>query len=298
MWHSIFLVIFSFCLVIFTIIFCFSFGTSSLTDLEESLRENQTNTQIQMEIDTLEALLPMSDSPILNINTKWRDSIRSHHNIFLKEYEAFTSKFTVAPHKSSVGVYASTIDKYDKWNSIVLRLFGNDTKFANMFPNTMRILNSAGQPFPSIIFSTLSPGAELEPHRGVTKAVLRYHLGLRVPKAFENCHISLWDENGKEFKHSWEAGKDVVFDDTFEHGVQNRTKESRTVLFLDVQREYNDTKHQETRDRLLQIGNKLVHYNELKRINALWARTLRVRHLSRFSRLRKKNQSWRRNYLK
>ena len=284
MWHSIFFVI----LVIFTIIFIFRFGTNkpaTHTDLEES---NQSNTQIQMEIDTLEALLPMSDTPILNINPKWRDCLRSHHNIFLKEYEAFTSKYTVAPHRSSVGVYASSIDKYDKWNSIVLLLFGNDTKFAHMFPKTMRILNSVEQPFPSIIFSTLSPGAVLEPHRGVTKAVLRYHLGLRVPKAFDNCHISLWDENGKEFKHSWEAGKDVVFDDTFEHGVQNRTKESRTVLFLDVQREYNDTKHQKVRDRLLQIGNNVVHYNELKRIDALWARTLRVRHLSR---LRKKNQS-------
>jgi len=202
------------------------------------------------------------------------------------EYDAFTSKFTVASHKSSVGVYASSIDKYNKWNSIVLRLFGNDTKFANMFPNTMRILNSAGQPIPSIIFSTLSPGAVLEPHRGVTKAVLRYHLGLRVPKAFDNCHISLWDENGEEFKHSWEAGKDVVFDDNFLHGVQNRTKEPRTVLFLDVQREYNNTKHLDARDRLLHIGNKIVDYNELKQINALWARTLWERFL-RVQRLRR-----------
>lgn len=276
MWHPTFLLIFSFCLIIITIIFHFSLGTAQPATHTDS---NQTNTQIQMqmEIDTLEALLPMSDTPILDINPKWRNCIRSHHNIFLKEYESFTSKFTVAPHRSSVGVYASSVDKYDKWNSIVLRLFGNDTKFAHMFPNTMRILNSTGQHFPSIIFSTLSPGAVLEPHRGVTKAVLRYHLGLRTPKAFDKCHISLWDENGKEFKHNWEVGKDVVFDDTFEHGVQNRTKQSRTVLFLDVQREYNNTKHQETRDRLLQLGNRVVHYNELKRINALWERTLTER---------------------
>ena len=270
MWYLILLIIFS-----IIIIFFLSLGIGSHTDLE-SLRMNQNRRQIQMETerDHLESLLPVSDTPILDINPKWRDWIRCHDSIFLKEYDAFTSKFTIASHKSSVGAYASSIDKYDKWNSIVLRLFDNDTKFANMFPNTMRILNSTGECIPSIIFSTLSPGAVLEPHRGVTKAVLRYHLGLRAPKAFDNCYISLWDENGKEFKHSWKAGNDIVFDDNFLHGVQNHTKEPRTVLFLDIKREYNDAKHKYARDRLLHIGNKIVKYNELKQINDLWLRTL------------------------
>lgn len=226
----------------------------------------------QVEIDRLDSLLPLSDAPILDINPRWREYIRSHHQVFLEEYDAFASKFTVAHHRDNVGGYASSIDKYDKWNSIVLRLFDHDTKFAQMFPNTMRVLNSAGEHIPSIIFSTLAPGAVLDPHRGVTKSVLRYHLGLRVPRDFNECYISLWDESGEEFRHSWEDGRDIVFDDNYLHGVQNRTEEPRTVLFLDVRRSYVDSQHQKIRDRLLRLGRKTVRHNEINNINAVYSK--------------------------
>jgi beta-hydroxylase len=61
--------------------------------------------------------------------------------------------------------------------------------------------------------------------------VLRYHLGLIVPREAEACRIRV----GEDIRH-WEAGKSMIFDDTFNHEVWNDTDEMRVVLFVDVLR--------------------------------------------------------------
>jgi ornithine lipid ester-linked acyl 2-hydroxylase len=81
------------------------------------------------------------------------------------------------------------------------------------------------------LFSILAPGARLPPHRGPWNGVLRYHLGLKVPKQADRCRIEV---NGE--KAYWQEGKSLVFDDTYEHAVWNDTTETRVVLFLDVVR--------------------------------------------------------------
>lgn len=222
-------------------------------------------------LQRLESVLPLCETPILETSPFWRKYIRSHKEVFLQEYDAFASEYTASLARDNIGAYASTIDTHEKWTSIVLRLFDQDTEFAQLFPTTMRVLSRAGVHIPSIIFSTLAPGAVLKPHRGVTKSVLRYHLGLRVPRDFRNCYISLWDESGREYRHSWECGKDVVFDDNYLHGVQNHTEEPRTVLFLDVRRPYQDAEQQRIRDRLLRIGHDMVRRDEVPKINALYS---------------------------
>ena len=63
------------------------------------------------------------------------------------------------------------------------------------------------------------------------KGVLRYHLGIIVPKDAEACRIRV----GDDFRH-WQEGKSLIFDDTFNHEVWNDTDETRVVLFVDVLR--------------------------------------------------------------
>ena len=75
---------------------------------------------------------------------------------------------------------------------------------------------------------------KIPPHTGPNKCVLRYHLGLIVPKNKEKCTITV----GNETKF-WEEGKDMIFDDLYEHHVENNTNEQRVVLFLDIQKKYN-----------------------------------------------------------
>jgi beta-hydroxylase len=81
------------------------------------------------------------------------------------------------------------------------------------------------------LFSILLPGARLPPHRGPWKGFLRYHLGLMVPAASDQCGIAV----DGQLAH-WQEGKSLLFDDTYEHRVWNDTLETRVVLFLDVVR--------------------------------------------------------------
>ena len=81
------------------------------------------------------------------------------------------------------------------------------------------------------MFSILSPRKHILDHRGPYKGVLRYHLGLIVPRDAEACRIRV----GEDVRH-WEEGKSMIFDDTFNHEVWNDTDETRVVLFVDVLR--------------------------------------------------------------
>jgi beta-hydroxylase len=79
------------------------------------------------------------------------------------------------------------------------------------------------------MFSILAPRKHILPHRGPYKGILRYHLGLIVPKDKEDCRIRV----GSEIRH-WEEGKSLLFDDTYDHEVWNDTDETRVVLFVDI----------------------------------------------------------------
>src|SRR3546814_18735263 len=57
--------------------------------------------------------------------------------------------------------------------------------------------------------SILSPRYHIPAHSGVTKGILRAHLGLIVPREREKCRIRIGDEI-----RYWEPGKIFVIDDT------------------------------------------------------------------------------------
>eukprot|EP01050_Picozoa_sp_SAG11_P002368 SAG11_NODE_119_length_15911_cov_7.077599_2_plen_202_part_00 len=80
------------------------------------------------------------------------------------------------------------------------------------------------------LFSAISPGTHLKPHCGGTNARLTCHLPLLVPAAAK-CTIRVGSES-----RSWEEGKCIVFDDSFEHEVSyaenGDSTEDRIVLLL------------------------------------------------------------------
>ncbi len=79
---------------------------------------------------------------------------------------------------------------------------------------------------PEVMFSVLTPGTHILPHRGVTNARVVCHLPLIVP---EDCALVVGGE-----PHAWREGRAVVFDDTFEHEAWNRGSRTRVVLIIDV----------------------------------------------------------------
>ncbi|XP_041768465.1 uncharacterized protein LOC121591703 [Anopheles merus] len=74
-------------------------------------------------------------------------------------------------------------------------------------------------------FSVMHPGTHVWPHCGPTNCRVRAHLGLRVPPG---TYIRVAQET-----RSWENGKWLIFDDSFEHEVWHNGTETRLVLIVD-----------------------------------------------------------------
>jgi aspartyl/asparaginyl beta-hydroxylase (cupin superfamily) len=119
----------------------------------------------------------------------------------------------------------------DRWKTFFLYGYGFEAKLGvEMCPKTAALMREIPG-MTTAMFSILSPRKHILDHRGPYKGVLRYHLGLVVPEDAESCRIRV----GEDFRY-WEAGKSLVFDDTFNHEVWNDTDETRIVLFVDVLR--------------------------------------------------------------
>ncbi|CAJ1388510.1 unnamed protein product [Effrenium voratum] len=74
------------------------------------------------------------------------------------------------------------------------------------------------------LFSRLKPGTRLRTHCGPTNMRLTCHLGLVIP---EGCTITAGQET-----RTWEEGRCLVFDDSFEHSVENTSDQSRVILLV------------------------------------------------------------------
>lgn len=104
---------------------------------------------------------------------------------------------------------------------------------ARRCPRTMAALERvpmtqiAGQT-PSVLFSRLTAGAHIPPHRGMLNCRLICHMPLMVP---EGC----WLRVGSETR-TWEEGKLLIFDDSIEHEAKNGSDETRIVLLFDLWR--------------------------------------------------------------
>lgn len=119
----------------------------------------------------------------------------------------------------------------ERWKSYFFYGFGlrSDANCARC-PRTAALIEAIPG-MTTAMFSILEPGARLPAHRGPWKGVIRYHLGLMVPRDRKKCGIEL----DGQVAH-WEEGRSLVFDDTYQHSVWNDTHETRVVLFLDVTR--------------------------------------------------------------
>ncbi|MGJ7580389.1 aspartyl/asparaginyl beta-hydroxylase domain-containing protein [Variovorax sp. RHLX14] len=80
-------------------------------------------------------------------------------------------------------------------------------------------------------FFILASGKVLPAHCVPCEGVLRYHFGLRIPVSDKSCDIRVLYET-----RTLSEGKALVFDNTFQHEVWNRTSEWRIVLFVDFLR--------------------------------------------------------------
>ena len=142
-----------------------------------------------------------------------------------------------------------TIQTDHNWKTFFLTGIGMDCAGnARRCPETMRLLKK----IPGVktaFFSILSPRKHIPAHRGAYNGILRLHLALLVPEPREQCRIRI----GNDYR-SWNEGKALIFDDTFNHEVWNDTDGYRVVLFVDFARPLRQPWHW-MNERLLNMGS-------------------------------------------
>ena len=116
------------------------------------------------------------------------------------------------------------------WKRFYLKWYGDPLPSAHaLCPNTVAMLEK----IPTVkaaMFALLPPGSKLNPHRDPFAGSLRYHLGLVTPNS-DQCLIYVDGE-----PYSWRDGDDIVFDETYVHWAENKTDQTRVILFCDVER--------------------------------------------------------------
>jgi aspartate beta-hydroxylase len=104
---------------------------------------------------------------------------------------------------------------------------------------------------PEVMFSVLTPGTHILPHRGVTNTRAVCHLPLVVP---EDCALVVGGE-----ARAWREGEAVAFDDTYEHEAWNRGSRTRVVLIVDV---WNPHLTAAERDAVAALAEAMGDFNE------------------------------------
>ena len=124
------------------------------------------------------------------------------------------------------GYMSETQTRHHGWNTFNFFFYGK--KFeenCERCPHTTAVLESLPRfERDHIMFSALNPHTRIPPHTGPMNGILRAHLGLVVP---QGCYIRVGPD-----ERTWEEGKMLVFDDSFEHEVFNHSDSVRIVLFM------------------------------------------------------------------
>jgi quercetin dioxygenase-like cupin family protein len=94
------------------------------------------------------------------------------------------------------------------------------------FPKTLELLEkiSSKARLETVELSVIKPGEIVKPHRDPASSFIVCQLGLSIP---ENCGISVGGES-----RTWQEGKCLFFDPSYEHTVWNYSNEPRAVLLL------------------------------------------------------------------
>jgi aspartyl/asparaginyl beta-hydroxylase (cupin superfamily) len=161
----------------------------------------------------------------------WLDVLRERSEEIGKELERLLERRESLPNFQDISPDQRRISPDDKWRSFVFYGFGvRSEQNCRLCPVTAEVLD--GVPgIENAFFSILAPGKFVPSHKGVTKGMIRVHLGLEIPEESERCTMTI-----DGIRCTWRRGDVLVFDDTHPHQVSNDTSEQRSVLLLDFQR--------------------------------------------------------------
>ncbi len=161
----------------------------------------------------------------------WTSRLERDWRRIQREADDLLDHRTLLPTFQEISRDQGRISPDDRWRVLFLYGFGMRSELGcALCPETAAVLDRIPD-LETAFFSVLSPGKHVPRHRGVSRAFVRCHLGLRVPSARERCRMEV---DGVELH--WREGETILFDDTRPHEVWNDTDEERVVLLLDVRR--------------------------------------------------------------
>jgi len=120
-----------------------------------------------------------------------------------------------------------------EWRQFTLFQRGKQNKDCQRTPKTCSLVSkmtqAAGCKRGQIKYSIMMPGTHVWPHTGPTNCRLRMHLGLVIPKTGNGTKLRCGDEI-----RTWEEGKVMIFDDSFEHEVWQQAESFRLIFIIDI----------------------------------------------------------------
>ncbi|MDT6983480.1 aspartyl/asparaginyl beta-hydroxylase domain-containing protein [Streptomyces lusitanus] len=129
--------------------------------------------------------------------------------------------------------YEHYLTRQEDWQALYLyRGGGMVADAADTVPTAYKVLEECAVgtekicPLLESHFSTLLPGAVIAPHCDLWNFSINLHLAVEIP---EGCSITVAGE-----KRSWEEGRCLLFDYSFEHEARNGGSRPRTCLLVDL----------------------------------------------------------------
>ena len=174
----------------------------------------------------------ISNSPVLDAQSfEWTNRLKQNWRDIRDEALSIYEHRQAIPPLREISPDHRRIMKDDAWRSFFLVGYGHrEEGNIGRAPKTATLIDTIPG-LNSAFFSILDPGAVIVPLRGVTKAFITAHLGLKIPQKRENCWMRVDDQ-----RIHWEDGEWVIFDDTYEHEVRNDSDETRIILLCQIER--------------------------------------------------------------
>jgi len=162
---------------------------------------------------------------------KWTYELESNWQKIRQELDKVIRNPEDIPAFHQLSEDQTRISKGNNWKVFTFYVFGKRVdENCVICPETAKELGKIKN-LQNAFFSILAPHYHIPAHKGPTRAIIRVHLGLIIPEQREKCWIRVHDKFT-----TWEEGKCIIFDDSYEHEVHNETDQLRVVLFLDFDR--------------------------------------------------------------
>jgi len=209
--------------------FCSSARVSQVIAEISAGKRCSTSVLSPIQRPTFFGLPDLAATPFHNPSDPWCQSLESNWEIIRGE---FASARETTEKLSSI---VAAVREGGRWNVFYLIKEGERVeKNLAQCPITASILSEIplleGCSLGYCYFSVLLPGTHILPHFGVSNVKLRLHLGLNIPsRDSEICAIKVGGET-----RTWEEGKVMLFDDSFQHEAYNRSDKERIVLLCDI----------------------------------------------------------------